>query len=75
VFWQYLPAQTQGELAAGIAGLGKDARADAPLAWLRMEPRMDNLAEMEVRLTIWPGGEDRRLARCNPHGNWVEWEA
>ncbi len=75
VFWQYLPARTQEDLTTAIAALGEAASAAAPLAWLRMEPRMENLAEMEVRLTLWPSGEERRLARCHPHGAWVEWEA
>jgi hypothetical protein len=75
VFWQYLPAATQAGLTATIAGLGAGATAAAPLAWLRMEPTPGNMAEMEIRLTLWPGGEDRRLGRCHPHGAWVEWEA
>jgi hypothetical protein len=39
-----------------------------------MEPGAQSRAEMEVRLTLWPGEETRRLARCHPHGAWVEWE-
>ena len=74
IFWQYLPTQTQRGLEQAIAELGARATAQAPLAWLRMEPRPDNLAEIEVRLTLWPNGADRRLARCDPHGRWVEWE-
>jgi hypothetical protein len=74
IFWQYLPAQTQQGLEQAIADLGARATAQAPLAWLRMEPRPDNLAEIEVRLTLWPNGADRRLARCDPHGRWVEWQ-
>jgi hypothetical protein len=74
IFWQYLPAQTQQGLEQAIADLGERATAEAPLAWLRMEPRAQNLVEIEVRLTLWPGGADRRLALCDPHGRWVEWE-
>jgi hypothetical protein len=74
IFWQYLPAQTQEGLDQAIADLGARATAEAPLAWLRMEPKRDNLAEIEVRLTLWPNGADRRLAVCDPHGRWVEWE-
>jgi hypothetical protein len=75
VVWQYLPAATQAALESEIAALGRQAGADAPLAWLRMEPRPPDLAIMEIRLTLWPGGEDRRLGRCHPHGAWVEWDA
>lgn len=41
-----------------------------PLAWLRFEPG-DNLAE--VRLQLWPDGEDRLLARSGFHGKPVHW--
>jgi hypothetical protein len=75
VFWQYLPAATRDDLQAAIADLGASATGRAPLAWLRMEPRPPDMATMEIRLTLWPGGEDRRLARGHPHGAWVDWEA
>lgn len=71
IFWQYLPAGTREGLAQAIAELGAAAAADAPLAWLRMEPPPDNLAVVELRLTLWPGGEDRLLAEVHPHGAWV----
>ena len=73
VFWQYMPAESQARLAATIAGIGGRADAGSPFAWLRMEPAPDNMAVMEVRLTLWPGGEARRLAVVHPHGAWVEW--
>ena len=38
-----------------------------------MEPVPTNLASIEVRLTTWPGAEERLIARCHPHGAWVEW--
>jgi hypothetical protein len=74
VFWQYLPRATREGLQAAIADIGAEATAAAPLAWLRMEPRPPDMATMEIRLTLWPGGEDRRLARCHPHGAWVAWD-
>jgi hypothetical protein len=40
-----------------------------------MEPKPDNLALMDVRLTLWPGGEDRLLAETHPHGATVRWLA
>lgn len=72
-FWQYLPAETQAGLAAAIEAIGAAATADAPFAWLRKEPPPDDLANDELRLTLWPGGEDRLLARVHPHGAWVRW--
>jgi hypothetical protein len=39
-----------------------------------MEPDPDNLSgPMDVRLTLWPGGEERLLARAHPHGAAVTW--
>jgi hypothetical protein len=75
VFWQYLPSATQSGLAEAIGAAGHRATSAAPLAWLRMEALPQSLAEMELRLTLWPGGDERRLARCHPHGAWIEWEA
>ncbi len=73
VFWQYMPAESQAALTAVIEARGGRAGASAPFAWLRMEPAPANLAAMEVRLTLWPGGEERVLASVHPHGAWVEW--
>jgi hypothetical protein len=72
-FWQYLPAATQVGLREAIAEMGARATPDAPFAWLRKEPPPDNLAADELRLTLWPGGEDRLLAEVHPHGAWVKW--
>ncbi len=74
VFWQYMPEASQTVLALAIADVGARASAAAPFAWLRMEPAPATTADMEVRLTLWPGGEDRLLAKCHPHGAWVAWE-
>ena len=66
---QYLGEEERASLFDGIREAGARATADAPLAWLRMEPA-DNLAD--VHLTLWPGGEGRRLARAGYHGTPVE---
>jgi hypothetical protein len=73
VFWQYMPAASQADLTAAIDRLGAQATPTAPFAWLRMEPPADNLALMNIRLTLWPTGEERLLGRCHPHAAWVEW--
>ena len=52
-----------------IRAAGERASATTPLAWLRMEP-VDDRADLE--LTIWPGGEERRLARVGYHGSPVQ---
>ena len=73
VFFQYMPPTSQAGLIDTLAAFGGEASADAPLAWLRMEPSRDSPAVMELRLTLWPGGEERLLATAHPHGAWVEW--
>jgi len=75
VFWVYMPPQDQAALTAAIQRLGAQATADAPFAWLRMEAQPDNLALMDLRLTLWPTGEERLLGHAHPHGAWVEWLA
>jgi hypothetical protein len=75
VFWQYMPPDSQAALLAAIQTHGAAASMDAPFAWLRMEPPPNDLANMELRLTLWPTGEERLLARVHPHGAEVNWGA
>ena len=70
VFWQYVPPAGQAALSAAIEAHGAAATAQAPFAWLRMEPFGQ---AFEVRLTLWPGGQTRTLAQVHPHGAWVKW--
>jgi len=75
VFWQYMPGEAQDATRSAIDTLGARATAEAPFAWLRMEPDPTDLANMLLSLTMWPGGETRELAKSHPHGAWVEWRA
>jgi hypothetical protein len=52
---------------------GSKAIVEAPLAWLRFEPRERSAPEADVRLTTWPGGEERLLATAGYHGQYVRW--
>lgn len=72
VVWQYLPAATRARIEAALAGAAARAHAAAPLAWLRMEFYARG-APAELRLTLWPDGRERVLARAHPHGQWSEW--
>jgi hypothetical protein len=74
IVWQYLPPATQQRIVAALAGAGAKAGAATPLAWLRMEPSSDS-AHAELRLTLWPGGEEQLLADADFHGRWVSWRA
>jgi hypothetical protein len=74
VFWQYPPKETRAAIRQAIEAAGEVATTAAPFAWLRMEPDPDNpTGAMEVRLTSWPGGEDRLFALVHPHGATVNW--
>ena len=73
VFWQYMPSESQVALEQAIRNIGARATVTAPFAWLRMEPSAETMLVMEVRLTLWPGGEERLLARTHPHGATVTW--
>jgi hypothetical protein len=75
IFLQYPPPEVQAAILAAIAAKGAAATADAPFAWLRMEPKPENPIEVEVRLTLWPTGRDVRLAEAHSHGAAVNWLA
>ncbi len=74
VFWQYVPQQGQIDLAAAILALGESATRANPVAWVRMEPPAENPANMQLLVTLWPGGEDRLLGYVHPHGTWANWD-
>lgn len=65
IMFQYLSAVDRRTFLATIEAAGARADDEAPLAWLRMEPAGDRA---DVRLTRWPGGETRRVARSAYHG-------
>ncbi len=73
IFWQYLSPQSAAALTLAIIAQGERASPSAPFAWLRMEPAAGDYKRIELRLTRWPGGEDRLLAEVHPHGAWVSW--
>jgi hypothetical protein len=77
ITWQYLSADDQAAIRAGIDALGVQARADSPFAHLMLEPQRrtpDSPVEFTVRARSWPGGDDTLLAACSPHGPPVIWE-
>ena len=72
IVWQYLSDADRARFQQIMAAAGNAATHNQPLAWLRFEPGV-NVAE--VRLQLWPGGEDRLLARSGFHGKPVQWIA
>jgi len=78
----YFTPDERRRLAEMLEEAGARATREAPLAWLRMEHPdtgdpaargWSRLGKPEVRLTTWPGGLERLLARSAAHGPPVEW--
>lgn len=72
IMWQYLPARTRRNIKSLVCAAGEAAASADPVFWLRMENAMQGPGA-ELRLTSWPGEEERLLARCDFHGRWIEW--
>jgi hypothetical protein len=72
--WQYMPPETQASIRASLGEAGGRATSAAPLAWLRFE-LLDSLSQPELRMTLWPGARDVRLAVAHPHGSSVQWSS
>jgi hypothetical protein len=68
VVMSYLTEEHREKLRHVIEDAGHRAAADAPLAWLSMEPGAD---EADVHLTMWPGGKRRLIAQAGFHGRDV----
>ena len=65
IVWQYLPRATKDHVRTCLAHHGASTGRERPLAWVRMEPA-GPLAD--VRVTMWPGGEDEVVALTSYHG-------
>jgi hypothetical protein len=72
IMWNYVADADKTAIAQIVRDAGHRATPAAPLAWLRFEiEAKDKFPVLE--LTLWPGGQNRRLAIANPHGASVEW--
>lgn len=69
---QYMDDEQRHAFAETVSSAGAAATRGSPVAYLRMEAAED-LKDVEIRLTTWPGGEDRLLARSGYHGTSVRW--
>ena len=74
IMWQYLPSATQTDIRASLEDAGGRATSAAPLAWLRFEP-LHPESRPELRMTLWPGACEVRLAVGHPHGSSVRWSS
>lgn len=73
IAFQYFPEESKARITESMKAAGAAATFEAPVAWLRYEH--DGGERISLRLKAWPGGEDRLLAHCHPHGSKVEWLA
>jgi hypothetical protein len=70
IVMQYVDAAERDRIGELIAAAGARATDRAPIARLSLEPGGE-LAEL--RLAVWPGGEERVLAHAGYHGEPVRW--
>jgi hypothetical protein len=71
IVMQYLGREERSDFEAAVRNAGARTTSAEPLAWLRMEPA--DLNDTEIRLTLWPSGEERVLAHSGYHGTPVRW--
>jgi hypothetical protein len=74
IVWQYLDSSTKQHVTRCLEEAGRSADRNAPLAWLRLEPN-ERISFAELRLTTWPGGDERLLATAGFHAGPVRWRA
>lgn len=72
IMWQYMPEAEQEEVTRLIESEGARARAEKPLAWLRLEPPSP-LELPEIRLRVWPDGDEQLIGHAHPHGHVYQW--
>jgi len=72
LMWWYMSRAERDEVTAAIDAAGRRASADAPLAWLQLEPIDRDKPNLALRL--WPGGDETVLASAHGHGSEVWWD-
>jgi hypothetical protein len=72
IMWQYMPQASKDGVMQVLEEAARSATPNEPIARLRMEP-LGEAPHATLSLTLWPGGETRRLAKCDYHGRWIEW--
>ena len=69
---QYLSAPERRTVLDLIDEAGSRASPARPFAHIGLE-WTPNRSEVQLRLTCWPNGQTRLLARCHAYGDWIEW--
>ena len=71
IAWQYFPSATSDMGQKAILMASQTATDRNPLVHLSMEAAGGEGAS--VKLTLWPGGATKEVARADFHGRWVDW--
>jgi hypothetical protein len=66
----YLSEEERERTKVAIIAAGERATAETPVAWLSMELGGD---EADVRLTVWPSGGERLIAKAGYQGRPIRW--
>jgi hypothetical protein len=74
IAFQYFPVEEQQRVRAAIEQAGAEATETRPLGWLSLEMNKAKTA-CELRLKLWPSGEEIHLANAHPHATWIDWLA
>jgi hypothetical protein len=69
---QYISDEGRSRIREIIHAAGAAATEQRPLAWISFEWN-ETRGGIELRLTMWPGGEERLLAASHAHGQWIDW--
>lgn len=73
IVWQYLSEPTRHRIHTAFSTAARWATPERPVAWVRMEPATAEHAD--IRVTIWPTGEERVVAMVGYHGRGLRWTA
>lgn len=72
IAFQYFPDEQKRRIRDAIDQSASEATEDRPFGWLSLEMNEETGA-IELRLKLWPSGEDMHLANTHPHVSWIDW--
>jgi hypothetical protein len=70
VVTEHMPQDTRRTLSETMMQLGAHAQADAPFAWVRMEPGERGY---KTSVTLWPGEREIEVAVSDGHAQDLRW--
>jgi hypothetical protein len=72
--WAYIPPAERSAITKLIENAASRLNPGQSLAWLKAEDDEEQRNHY-LSVSLWPLGTNQRLARCNPHGQWLYWTA